>query len=304
MLDPLVEKFLANLALANIAPIEETPVDVSRRSMLAASNTLGEAPQIAQVQNIEMPGPGGALRLRVYHPDPSRLLPVVAYYHGGGWVLGDLDTHDGLCRRLAHESQAVVVSVDYRLAPEHPFPAAVDDAYAALLWIAENSAQLGVLPDRLSVAGDSAGGNLAAVVAMLARDASGPVIRSQVLIYPVTDHRFETRSYTQHAEDRYLTRDSMIWFWNQYVPNESDRTDWRASPLRADNLANLPPALVITAAYDPLCDEGEAYAERLTVAGTRVTLTRYNGMIHGFIRRANQWPDAQKAVETIAKVVG
>jgi acetyl esterase len=255
---------------------------------------------VAHVENRTIPGPAGELPVRVYRPEADAPLPVLVFYHGGGWVIGSLETHDGTCRELASQAGCVVVSVDYRLAPEHRHPAAADDCYAALTWVAENAAEVGGDPSRLAVGGDSAGGNLSAVVALLARERGGPALALQLLIYPVTDADFETASYGENAEGYLLTRDAMLWFWDHYVPDPADRALATAAPLRADDLSGLPAALVLTAEFDPLRDEGEAYARRLEEAGVRVTATRYDGMIHGFFAMGALVPPARKAVAEAA----
>jgi acetyl esterase len=219
--------------------------------------------------------------LRVYRPVKDETLPALVYFHGGGWTIGDIDTHDVLCRQLAIGARCVVVSVDYRLAPEQPFPAAVEDCFAATRYVAENAARLNI--GRIAVGGDSAGGNLAAVVSLMARDAGGPAIALQLLIYPATDQRAATPSHERNAQGYLLTADAIQYFRRAYLPNRADWTDWRASPLLAKSHANLPGALVITAGYDPLLDEGRAYAERLTAAGVSVEYREYADMVHGFI---------------------
>src|SRR3989442_210692 len=243
-------------------------------------------PEIGVVRNVLAEGRHAAVPLRVYRPAgvaATTLLPGLVYFHGGGWVIGDLDTHDVLCRQLTAEAGITVASVDYRLAPEHKFPAAVDDAWEATRWVSASADRLGIDPRRLAVGGDSAGGNLAAVVALMARDAGGPVISFQVLLYPVTDLGAETRSYTDFADGYMLTRDSMRWFAAQYLAGKDEAMDWRVSPLRAATLAGLPPALIVTAGFDPLRDEGEKYARRLRDAGVRVDYACYGGMLHGFV---------------------
>jgi acetyl esterase len=261
------------------------------------------APAIGRVSEVKAAGPLGEIPLRVYRPagvpDGTRL-PVYVYFHGGGWVIGDLDTHDVVCRQVTAESGVCTISVDYRLAPEHRFPAAVDDAWAATRWIVAHAGDLSVDATRLAVGGDSAGGNLAAVVALLARDAGSPPIGLQVLVYPVTDLVAESGSYAELADGYMLTRDSMRWFRAQYLAREEDAADWRVSPIRAASLAGVAPALVVTAGYDPLRDEGEAYALRLRQAGVRVDAVCFGGMIHGFVPMGRLIDSAFRAVTLIA----
>jgi acetyl esterase len=223
----------------------------------------------------------------------------LVFFHGGGWVVCNIDTHDTLCRSLANAARYIVVSVDYRLAPEHKFPAAVEDCLAATTWVRQAAGEIGVDPDHVVVGGDSAGGNLATVVSLLLRDAGQPLPRFQVLIYPVTDVCLETESYKANGEGYNLTRSMMQWFFDCYLNSAEDAADWRVSPLRARDLRGLPPALVITAEFDPLRDEGEAYAARLEEAGVPVTLTRYDGMIHPFIRRIHRFDQARAAFNQI-----
>ena len=267
------------------------------------------------VRDLSIPGPEGpetALDVRAYTPGEASRTPrkageagddddhpVLVYFHGGGWVRGDLDTHDGLCRLLADAANCVVVSVDYRRAPEHPFPTPVHDAYAATAWTAEYADIVGGDPDRLAVGGDSAGGNLAAAVTLLARERDGPEVDHQVLLYPVTDYDLDTDSYHANAEGYLLSRASMRWYWERYLDDELDGANPYASPLRAPDLSDLPSATVVTAGYDPLHDEGAAYADRLREAGVEVTHADYPGMVHVFA----SFPDlerARDARETIA----
>ena len=260
-------------------------------------------PAIGAVRDLAADGPHGPIPLRLYRPAgvaDGAPLPTLVFYHGGGWVIGDLDTHDVLCRQLTAEAGVSVVAVDYRLAPEHKFPAALDDAWAATRWIVAHAAELGVDPRRLAVGGDSAGGNLAAVVALLARDADGPAIVLQVLLYPVTDAAAESRSYEEFADGFMLTRESMRWFTAHYVGKKDDAADWRVSPLRAKSLAGLPPALIVTAGFDPLRDEGEAYAARLREAGVRVDYACYGGMLHGFVPMGRMIDTAGRGVLLVA----
>lgn len=254
-----------------------------------------EGEPVASVLDRTIPGPAGEIPVRIYDPGGAGPKGVISWFHGGGWVIGDLESADAGCRMLANASGCVVVSVDYRLAPEHKFPAAADDCYAAAKWVAANAASLGADPARHAVGGDSAGGNLAAVVAQLARANGAPDLRFQLLVYPVTDYNYDTPSYRENAEGYLLTKDSMVWFWDHYLNNPAEGNDPKASPLRASDLSGLPRALVITCEYDPLRDEGEAYASRLAEAGVPTTAVRFNGQIHGL------WANA--AIEDGATVV-
>ena len=240
-------------------------------------------PEIAHVANRDMPGPGGSLALRIYTPLGQGPFPLMVFFHGSGFVVCSLDTHDGMCRNLCAGTGCVVVSVDYRLAPEAKFPAAPDDCLAATRWAVANAAALGANPGRVLLAGDSAGGNLAAVTALRIRDEGGPKLMGQLLIYPVTDHYDAgTPSMTENAEGYGLTRAGMIWFWDHYLASAADAANPHASPLRAADLSRLPPALVVTAEFDPLRDEAEYYAERLRKAGVPTQMKRWDGMNHGF----------------------
>ena len=281
-LDPQVRALLDQVTAMGAPAFHTLPVAEARQVSAAMAALQGEPEPIARVENRGIPGPAGEIPVRIYTPGGGGPLPVLVYYHGGGWVIGSLETHDGTCRSLANAAGCVVVSVDYRLAPEHKFPAAADDAYAAAAWVADHAAALGADAARLAVGGDSAGGNLAAVVALMSRDRSGPRLAYQLLVYPVTDAACDTASYRENADGYFLTRDMMLWFWNHYLRSDSERRDPYHSPLRAPHVGGLPPALVITAEFDPLRDEGEAYAERLRAAGVPVRLTRYHGMVHGF----------------------
>lgn len=285
-LDRQVASFIERAAQAGIPPYWKlSPQDARRLFRDTRANVSPPAPEIGRVDNLSMPGPGGEIRLRYYRPIGSSaesLLPVLVFFHGGGWVIGDLDTHDIACRIYANTAHCAVLSVDYRLAPEHKFPSAVDDAIAAVRWIHDNALALKVDSSRIAVGGDSAGGNLAAVVAIALRDRSDPALAFQLLIYPVTDLRMNSESYSTKGEGYMLTRTSMQWFRDQYLRGIEDVADWRASPLLAANHAGLPPAYVVTAGFDPLFDEGRAYADKLEAAGVPVTHENYEGMIHGF----------------------
>jgi acetyl esterase len=239
--------------------------------------------EVAAVTERSVDGPGGPLRLRIYHPQGQGPFPLLAFFHGSGFVLCSLDTHDGMCRNLCAGAGCAVVSVDYRLAPEHKFPAGLDDCVFATHWIAQHADELDGDVCRLALCGDSAGGNIAAAAALRLRDEGGPKLVGQLLIYPVTDyHTPGTPSYRDNAEGYGLTRDTMEWFWDHYLHDPSEAADPHASPLRAKDLGRLPPALVVTAEYDPLRDEGEYYADKLRSAGTPATTSRWDGMNHGF----------------------
>jgi acetyl esterase len=275
-------------------------VEQLRANMGALMVAQGDPEPVGRVENRSFPGPGGDVPIRIYTPAGAGPHPVLVYFHGGGWVLCNLDTHDGTCRSLCNQAGCVVVSVDYRLAPEHKFPAGLEDCYAATRWVAERAATLGVDSARIAIGGDSAGGNLTACVALVARDRGGPGLVHQLLVYPVTDATFETPSYQQNAQGYFLTRDAMEWFWNHYLRGDADATDGYAAPLRARDLAGLPPATVITAEFDPLRDEGEAYGRRLREAGVPTRIERYDGLIHGFFGMTAMVAKAKGAVAMAA----
>lgn len=281
-LDPQARKILDQMAEMGNPPINELSVSEARQDSAAMTAMQGPPEPVAGVEDRNLTGPGGDLPVRIYQPFGKGPFPVLINFHGGGWVVGDIESTDVFCRSLANTAGCIVISVDYRLAPEHPYPAAADDAYCATLWAATNAAGFGGDPLRIAVCGDSAGGNLAAVVSQMARDRGKPAICFQLLIYPVTDAACDTLSFNENDKGYFLTKEAMQWFWNHYVPNDADRNHPYASPLRAKNFSGLPPALVITAEFDPLRDEGERYVELLRAAGTPVQLTRYDGMIHGF----------------------
>jgi acetyl esterase len=272
----------------------------ARAQRRAEAAIVAERPTIpmARVEQVPFPGPGGELAARLYVPvaDSAEPPPLLVYFHGGGWVIGDLETHDSPCRFLAANAGVQVLAVDYRLAPEHPFPAAAEDAFAAFSWASGNAARFGIEPDRIAVGGDSAGGNLAAVAALAARDEGGPVPAMQLLIYPVTDTGRELPSRRTFADGFILTRRDMAYYEDRYLPPGTDRNDPRVSVLQADDLARLPPAYVATAGFDPLRDEGDAYAERLREAGVPVTLHRHPGLVHTFINLTAICPSARAAM--------
>jgi acetyl esterase len=277
-LHPDYEAMLKTLAEMEGPALVDLPVGAGREMYRAMQPEAPEL-EVGAVRDID----AGGVPARLYRPDGDGPFPVVMMFHGGGWVIGDLTTADGQSREVCRGAGAVVVSVDYRLAPEHRFPAAADDCYTATVWAAANIAEHGGDASRVAVAGDSAGGNLAAVVAQMARDRGGPAIAFQLLVYPVTDGvNFNTASYHDNGQDYMLTTDSMHWFWNHYAPEIEERRNPYVSPLLADDLSDLPPALVMTAEFDPLRDEGEAYAAKLEAAGVAAELLRCDGLIHGF----------------------
>lgn len=302
-LDPQVQAVVDATAAQSPPPIREQGPGEARRNMLLLAEAMGPGEEVARVEDRTLPGSETEIPVRVYTPQGHGPFPVVCFYHGGGWVCGDLETHDAFCRGLTNASGCVVVSVGYRCAPEHKFPAAVVDAHEATTWVAKNAAAIQADPTRLAVCGDSAGGNLAAAVALKARDRGGLSIAFQALIYPVIDRDFETASYRENSEGYILTRDSMMWFWEQYLERDEDATDPYAAPLRAASLQGLPPAWVMTAEYDPLCDEGDAYARAMEAAGVAVELVRYEGMIHGFIRQLPFFDRARTALDDLARAL-
>ncbi len=281
---------------------ELLPVDEARaRRRHDARVFHGATIEVGAVRNLELPGLAGPIGARLYEPAaPPRPAPLVVYYHGGGHVIGDLDTHDQPCRFLAREIPALVLAVDYRLAPEHRFPAAVEDSLAAFRWAHGQAADLGADPDRVAVAGDSAGGNLAAVVANLTAAAGGPAPAFQALLYPVADYSAKRRSYELFGEGFFLTREEMDWFRENYFSSEDEQSDPRASPILAPDLAGVAPAHVVTAGFDPLRDEGEEYAARLRDAGVAVTVRRESDLVHGFVNAVGLGGRARQATAALA----
>ena len=283
-LDPQARALLERAAPA--AALDSLSVAEARRSYREGRLALAPPPAaIEEVRDFLFPGAAGEIKARYYRPPgekPAEALPGVVYFHGGGWTCGDLDTHDSVCRGIAVHGRCAVVAVDYRMGPEHKFPAAVEDAIAAVQWVSANAGTLRVDASRLAVAGESAGGNLAAVAAIALRD-SGPAIAMQVLVYPLVDQAADTDSLRRFANGYSLTRDLLRWYQKQYLRDERDRADWHASPLLASDHSRRPSAYVVTAGFDPLLDEGRAYADRLRQAGVPVTYECFEGMIHGFL---------------------
>jgi len=307
-LEPDIQLLLALQRLRGDRHLDTmTPAEARVEIAGGAASFAGTPVPVARVESLTLPGAAGPLAARLYVPD-GEIRGLLVYYHGGGWVVGDLDTHEAPCRFLAREAGMAVLSVAYRLAPEHRFPAAVDDALAAFRWASTESARFGVPPDRVAVAGDSAGGNLASVVALLAAREGGSRPRAQLLIYPVTDLSTNHLSYRLFAEGFFLTERDMDWYRAQYLPDEAAARDPRASPLLAPDLRGLPPAVVLTAGFDVLRDEGEAYAKRLAEAGVPVTHRRVPGQIHGFGNATGISESARaamlEAARTLARLVG
>jgi acetyl esterase len=296
-LHPQILQVLKVQAEAGLQPIEAmTPLE-AREQMEAQVRARKAVPlPVAKVEERRIPGPAGEIRVRFYWPHAASPVPAIIYYHGGGHVIGSLDTHDFVARNLCGGTETLVVSVDYRMGPEHRFPAAVDDSFAALKWVHANAASLGADPERIGVHGDSAGGNLAAVVALMARDSGGPPLRLQSLVYPVTDYACRGESYEKYATGcGILTKGAMLWFREHYLRAPADAEDWRASPIKAKSLAEVAPAIVVVAECDILHDEGQRYAEALRQAGVQVEYREYPGMIHAFFGMVPVVDDAMNA---------
>ena len=296
-LDPQVAAFLKRIAALNAPPIYTL-------SPAEARLTVPQVPPpfepIGNVEDRQIPGPHGEIPVRIYTPKSAAgagSVPLMIFYHGGGWMVSGINDYEHLMRIFANALDCVVVSVGYRLSPEHKFPIGLEDCFAATAWAAAHARSLGADPERLIVCGDSAGGNLAAAVSLIARDNGGPAIAHQLLIYPVTDCNFETQSYQENATGFMLTQTAMRWYWDAYLPDSSAASHPYAAPMQAADLAGLPPAHVITAEFDPLRDEGEAYAQRLKDAGVPLTFKRYAGMIHGFVRRTDLYDGARLAIQ-------
>jgi acetyl esterase len=310
MLHPQARALLDLLAQVGAPPAHTLdPATARKYYRERRTATQPDAPVVAQVQDLSADGPGGPIALRLYRPVARHAsasdthaapLPVLVYFHGGGWTIGDLDTHDVLCRELSNGAGCAVLSVDYRMGPENRFPCAVEDCYAATVWCRDQAAALGLDPQRMAVGGDSAGGNLAAVVAIQARDAGNLPLRYQLLIYPATDQRRGAASHTTNAQGYLLTADTMNYFHDHYLGGTAHDLDWRASPLLCPDLTSLPRALVLTAGYDPLRDEGLMYSQQLTLAGNQATHICFERQIHGFITMGRVIDEARDAVALCA----
>jgi acetyl esterase len=306
-LDPIMKMFLDQMAAIPGPKMWEIAPAMARETFVGMMQLVGpkDVP-IGKVQNLTMPGPGGDIPLRIYTPvaAKSEKLPTLVFFHGGGYVIGNIETHDGLCRMFANDANVRVISVEYRLAPEHKFPAAIEDAYAAVCWIEANAAQLGVDANHVAVGGDSAGGGLAAAVAQIAKEKGAPKIAFQMLLFPVTQIGDVTTSMRDFAQGYFLERATLDWFFKHYLPDGVDRADIRISPLHAKDFAGLPPAYIMLGGFDPLHDEGAAYAEKLREAGVAVAVADYPSLVHDFIYMQAvlpQAPEAMKAAATALK---
>ncbi len=294
-LDPQITQVMEQMAALGL-PQAHTVSPAEARAN-AKMRPRAPGPEVAKVENRNIPGPDGDVPVRIYTPEGDGPFPILAWYHGGGWVVGDLESADASARNLCVGGRCVVVSVDYRLAPETKFPGPAEDCWAATTWAVNNASSFNGDPTRLAVGGDSAGGNLAAAMCLMAADRGGPDIALQLLVYPVTDVDFDSVSYGENGEGYSLTKATMQWYWDHYLSGGEDAANPYAAPLRANSLAGQPPALVITAEYDPLRDEGEAYAKRLREAGVETTSTRYDGVIHGFFSMGAVVDKGQQAVD-------
>ena len=307
-LDPQVENLLELARKAGRPPFEALSPGEARAAYAASWDVLQPpAAEVASMRDLTIAGPAGDLALRVYRGSgtaPDEQLPCMVFLHGGGWVIGNLESHDRLARILANQARICVVAVDYRLAPEHRFPAALDDCAAALKWVVANTGLLAITPGRIGIGGDSAGGNLAAVLALMGRDGSAPATMFQALIYPVTDLTATSASYQRVTAGLPLTAATMHWFIDHYAPEAASRRDWRASPLLAKSLAGTPPALVLTVAHDPLCDEGRAYAQRLEDEGVRVTALHLADHMHGMLMHGKLIAASNLMLDFVATLVG
>ena len=304
MLHPEAQALLTLIEERGIPPTHTlSPVEARALYRERRGFTQPAAPAVGELRDLAAEGPHGPIPLRLYrplHPGTDAPLPVLVYFHGGGWVIGDLDTHDTLCRQLANGSGCAIVAVDYRMGPEHRFPTAVDDCIAATAWVRREAESLRLDPDRLAVGGDSAGGNLAAVISIAARDAGDVAIRYQLLIYPATDMRRGHPSHTENGNGYLLTTETIGYYHDHYIADPAHDLDWRASPLLHPDLSRLPPALVLTAGFDPLRDEGFDYANRLVAAGNRATYVCFERQIHGFITMGKVIDEANAAVTLCA----
>ena len=301
-LDPQAQALLEQMKQMGLGYTPDLTVERASETLKAMQAVRPQGEPVARVEDRMIPGPAGEIPTRIYTPQGGGPFPVLVFFHTGGWQVGDLDTQDPLCRRITNRAGCIVVSVDYRLAPEHPFPATVEDSYAATRWVATHAAEFQGDPSRIAVGGDSSGGNLATVIALVARDQGGPKLVFQLMMFPATDFRLNTPSMEECGEGYNVTRPMMVWIRNNYLPDPADWIHPLASPLLAPDLSGLPPALIMTAEYDPLRDDGELYGKRLQAAGVPVRISRYDGMLHDF-------PDmfegpGNRALDEIASALG
>lgn len=292
-LDSEAKKFLELRENVGVLPYDSVAPEAARRLAREQMTTDSPPPDVAKIRNFEIPGPNGPVPVRVYEPETDAKVPVVVFFHGGGWVVNDLETHDPMCRQLTSEGRFITISVDYRRAPEAPFPRPLEDCYAAVKWAEKNVGHIGGDPERLAVVGDSAGGNLAASTALLARDRGGPDISYQILLYPATNYDFGTESYNERGEGYIATKQSMISYWNHYLPSDIHGANKYAAPLQEVEFKNLPPATVLTCEFDPLRDEGTAYANQLDEAGVLSEHLHIDDMFHGYLQ-LNQFLERSK----------
>jgi acetyl esterase len=300
---PQVAALLEQMREAGQPPFEHMSVPEARQAAWAFADLQGPGPEVASVQHRFIPGPTADLPVRIYTPEGQAPFPAIVYFHGSGWVILNIEICDPTMRALANDSGCVVVAVNYQKAPEHKFPVPFNDAWASTCWVAEHAEELGIDPARIAVGGDSAGGNLAAAVAIKAREEGGPALAYQLLVYPATEYDLDTPSCLENAEGYLLQRESMRWFWGHYLDGATDVPDWRAFPMRAASLADLPPALVVTAEFDPRRDDGRRYADRLRAEGVQITYREHAGMIHGFYWMQAVLDQSRNLHEEIAREV-
>lgn len=301
-LDPQAQKLLDDVAATGLPPVYTLKVATARERLHNAFINNGIKEEIKEVKNVCIPCPQHKLGLRIYNPNPSKELACLLFFHGGGWTLNDLDTHDNLCRSISNRANIVIVSVDYRLAPEYKYPAGIEDAYTALVWTYFNSKKLNINKDKIAVGGDSSGATQAAVLCQLSRDRGGPKIIFQWLAYPVTDYYLPgTKSYIEFERGYSNNRDFMIWFWNNYLPVDYNISDPYLFPLRAEDFRGLPPAFIMTANFDPLRDEGEIYGDKLRASNVETKIKRYEGQMHGFLLQRHRIDKAEEALNDIIK---
>ena len=299
---PEIAAFLKRTEALNLPQVWEAPISVIRRNTQGRTVTSGSVEDIYEISNRFIPGPTSDLPIRIYRPTTETDAPAIVYFHGGGWVLNFLDIYDASLARLANQSGAVIISVAYQKSPEHPFPVPFDDCYETLLWVIATSAELSINPEKIGVAGDSAGGNLASAVAIKARDNSVS-LAFQILIYPCNDRNFETDSYRNNSTGYGLSTQAMQWFWDQYLQGDEHDANPYAAPMQATSFKGLAPAIIMTAEYDPLLNDGEKYASLLERAGVSVLYKCYEGMIHGFFSNMAVTPTAQEAIDFLAEEV-